>query len=145
MMKAERHTIKATGHKATPQRLAILQAVNSLEGCFTPQELHQRLRGEHPSLGLVTVYRSLKLLAETGIICRIESQDKASRYARRPLSHHHHLVCAGCQRVVNFDQAERELMKVAKRLAGETGFAIQGHSLEFRGLCAACQGAGGRP
>jgi Fe2+ or Zn2+ uptake regulation protein len=91
---------------------------------------------------LVTVYRSLKLLAETGLVCRIESQGQASRYARRPPSHHHHLVCAGCQRVVDFDQAETELAALEKRLALETGFTIQGHSLELHGLCLPCRESG---
>jgi Fur family ferric uptake transcriptional regulator len=129
--------LKLNGYKATPQRRVILDAVNAIETHFTPQELYAKLLIHHPAIGLVTVYRTLKLLSHLGLVCEIESPRQAHRYARCSSEHHHHLVCDGCSKVVNFNHCQLE--KLSRELACETGFSISGHHLEFTGLCAECQ------
>ena len=125
------------GCKATPQRLVILQAIDGMQAQFTPQELYQRLQQTHPDIGLVTVYRTLKMLALSGLVCRMGQCGRAQSYARRPQQHHHHLVCSGCNKVV--DVVDCGLEKLEKRLAQDTGFIISDHHLEFVGLCRQCQ------
>ncbi len=138
-----RREIQAHGYKATPQRLTILRALQGRDGYLTPQELYRRLRARHPTLGLTTVYRALRLLTAAGLVCQIDSPGQPCRYGRRPLRHHHHLVCSGCARVVDFDHCA--LQRLGEKLARETGFTISGHNLEFYGLCAACRAAGRTP
>ena len=112
-------------------------AIAAAGGYFTPQELYLSLKETQPGIGLVTVYRTLAVLARAGLICRIESTGKSRCYARRkPLSHHHHLVCEGCARVVDFSNCD--LTGLAEKLASDTGFVINAHSLEFQGLCREC-------
>jgi len=127
---------KTQGLKATPQRLAVLAATTRAEGCFTPRGLYEVLKTTHASIGLTTVYRALEALERAGFICRIESVGDERQYARRSRAHHHHLVCEGCARVVEFGDCT--LFELAGQLERETGFLIRGHSLEFHGLCRAC-------
>jgi Fe2+ or Zn2+ uptake regulation protein len=131
-----RQELKARGFKATPQRLAVLRAVAATNGYFTPQELHRQLSKQRAGIGLVTVYRTLASLAQAGLICQMESTGNTHIYTRSPGKHHHHLVCQQCARVVDFSNCD--LSELADRLCRETGFAIQEHSLEFRGLCPDC-------
>jgi Fur family transcriptional regulator, ferric uptake regulator len=129
--------LKFNGYKATPQRRLILDTVNGIEKHFTPQDLYKKLLIHHPDIGLVTVYRTLKILSHLGLVCEIESPGQAHRYTRCPSEHHHHLVCAGCSKVVNFNHCQLE--NLSRELARETGFNISRHHLEFTGLCAECQ------
>jgi Fur family ferric uptake transcriptional regulator len=135
-------TFRDSGSKATRQRLFILQAIDNLSGQFTPQGLHAHLRRTHPEIGLVTVYRTIKLFAENGLVCHIGQRGRSQSYARRPSDglaqqHHHHLVCTQCQKLVDITSCGLEDM--TQKLARDTGFAINEHHLEFRGLCCQCQ------
>jgi len=130
------HDLKTKGLKATSQRLAVLTAVTHAEGCFTPRGLYESLKNTQAAIGLTTVYRALEALERAGFICRIESVGDERLYARRSRMHHHHLVCDGCARIVEFGDCT--LSKLAGQLERETGFVIHGHSLEFHGLCHVC-------
>ena len=131
-----RSDLHARGLKATPQRLAVLQAIAGTSGYFTPQGLYENLKGQRDGVSLVTVYRALEALTEVGLVCQIESTGNAHIYARCSSTHHHHLVCEECARVVEFNGCELE--NLAGKLARETGFEIYSHSLEFTGLCREC-------
>jgi Fur family ferric uptake transcriptional regulator len=136
----ERRKLHGSGCKATPQRLAVLGAIDGIRERFTPNELYADLHKIHPDIGLVTVYRTLKLLSDAGLVCRMERTGKAQSYARRPEAHHHHLVCTACDKVI--DVASCGLNDLEKKLANDTGFAISDHHLEFEGLCRQCQSSG---
>jgi Fur family ferric uptake transcriptional regulator len=133
----KRRKLRGSGRKATPQRLSILEAIDGIQSCFTPQQLYERLQKQHLSIGLVTVYRTLALLAACGLVCRMERSGRSQSYAHCPERHHHHLVCTGCNRVV--DIVNCGLDELEYRLTRETGFAISEHLLEFSGLCRECQ------
>jgi Fur family ferric uptake transcriptional regulator len=62
-LESKRRKLRGSGSKATPQRLSILEAIDGMRAQFTPRQLHDRLRDKHPDIGLVTVYRTLTLLA----------------------------------------------------------------------------------
>ena len=131
-----RYDLKSWGLKATPQRLAVIAAATGTEGYFTPQGLYESLKNKHTPVGLTTVYRTLEALERAELICRIESIGGERLYTRRSRTHHHHLVCEGCARVVEFGDCT--LSELIGQLEGETGFTIRTHSLEFYGLCRAC-------
>jgi Fe2+ or Zn2+ uptake regulation protein len=136
-LEIKRRKLHGSGRKATPQRLSILEAIDGMRAQFTPRQLYERLCKNHPDIGLVTVYRTLTLLAESGLVCRMGYSGRSQSYARRPQEHHHHLVCAGCDRVV--DVSSCGLGELGEKLARDTGFAISDHHLEFVGLCRQCQ------
>jgi len=93
---------------------------------------------KNPDIGLVTIYRTLDLLNELNLVCRVHAPDGRRSYMmRRPTGHHHHLVCSGCGKVVDFTGCA--LADLEQRLSKETRFDIKGHLLEFYGLCPDCR------
>ena len=131
-------SIRQRGYRITPQRRAVLRAIASSQGHLTPAELHQLARQERPDIGLVTVYRTLEMLAEAGLICEMHSGGSCRSYLlRRPAEHHHHLICSVCGQVVDFTDCD--LSDLEHRLCQDTGFEMEGHLLEFLGRCPQCQ------
>jgi len=137
LMNSEQQKLHAVGYKATPQRLAILAYINQCEGYFTAGELYQDLRKLCPGIGMVTIYRTLKLLFQVGMVCELQSGQNEHCYTRYKGTHHHHLVCQACARVV--DVGNCDLSSLENDLAQKTGFDIREHRLEFYGLCRHCQ------
>ena len=124
--------------RLTPQRLAVLDTITRSRGHLTPTALYQRVSGEYPGIGRVTIYRTLDLLTRLGLLCRIhEKGDSRSYLMRRPDGHHHHLVCSGCGTVI--DLTECDLGTFEKTLSRMTNFKIEGHLLEFHGRCLNCR------
>lgn len=135
---AEKRKLRSLGYRVTTQRVAVLEALGQMEGHITPQELYARLHLLTPGIGLVTVYRILKMLTEAGLVCEVELNGGTRHYFRRsPAAHHHHLICLNCDCVLDF--ASCALPALEKRLSKSTGFTIQQHRLEFYGLCRECQ------
>lgn len=130
--------LQRAGYRVTEPRLAVAAVLLRAEDWLAPEEVHRRARSQHPRLGLVTVYRTLDLLSELGYVRRIHLEDGCHGYARTELAHSHHLVCRGCQQVVEFPGSE-DLDELTQRLARRTGFVIQDHMLELLGICPACQ------
>ena len=121
--------IRAFGYKATPQRLAILEAIAA--------EQHQSLEGIRarcPGVGMVTVYRTLGLLSGLGLVRRLDL-GSGPRYELAE-DHHHHLVCEGCGQIREFEQCPLDL----RGLPGDYGdFQVSAHSLEVYGTCSECR------
>jgi Fur family transcriptional regulator, ferric uptake regulator len=118
--------IRGLGYKATPQRLAVLRALAA--------EQHQNLgeiRARCPEVGLVTIYRTLDLLSEIGVVRRLELGD-GPRYELAE-DHHHHLICESCGAVSEFERCPLDL----RRLRG-VDFDVSSHTLEIFGRCAKC-------
>jgi Fur family ferric uptake transcriptional regulator len=128
--------LKAAGHKLTPQRRAVVAAVLKADKSVTPQQLHRLLADDHPEIGLVTVYRTLDVLNQLGLLCEFQPEGAAKSFKTGPAEHHHHLVCRTCGEVVNFGHCPHELETALER---ETGFRITDHRLEFSGFCRACR------
>lgn len=130
--------IREHGYKLTPQRHAIINSIASTHDHLTPEEIYTKVHLEYPDIGLVTIYRTLDLLAELNLVCRVHAPDGCHSYMmKRPTEHHHHLVCSRCSKVVDF--TECTLVDLEKRLSLETGFDIGGHFLELFGLCPDCR------
>jgi Fur family ferric uptake transcriptional regulator len=119
--------MRGRGYKATPQRLAVLAALGAGQ--------HQRLeeiRARCPEVGLVTIYRTLDLLAELEAVRRLDLGD-GPRYELAE-DHHHHLICESCGDVSEFERCPLDL----GRLLG-MDFEVRSHTLEIYGRCAACR------
>ncbi|MFC1865167.1 Fur family transcriptional regulator [Chloroflexota bacterium] len=130
--------LKEQGYKLTPQRKAILGVINRNRRNMTPAVVYERVRRHYPGIGLVTVYRTLELLTRLGCICEVHTGDNSRSYLlRRSSGHHHHLMCSGCNRVMDFTDCD--LTKMERRIAKSTGFRIESHLVEFVGQCSKCQ------
>jgi Fur family ferric uptake transcriptional regulator len=133
--------LREHGYKLTPQRHALLKVIASRHDHLSPEEIYTIARREQPDIGRVTVYRTLELLNQLNLVCRVHSSDGCRNYMmRRPTEHHHHLVCSTCGHTVDFTSCD--LGSLEKSLAEKTGFTIEGHLLELYGKCQNCQSAG---
>jgi len=129
--------IRSHGHKLTPQRHLVLKVMTSSQDHLTPEGIYEKSRLADPKIGQVTVYRTLDLLSNLGLLCRVHGENGCRSYMiRRPLEHHHHLVCSNCGIVV--DVTSCNLDDVERKLSLESGFDIKGHLLEFHGICRDC-------
>ena len=128
--------------KSTRQRDVILDAFLSSDRHMSIEELYLKLRSEHPNIGYATVYRTLKLFAESGIAREMQFGDGQTRYEHAMEGEHHdHLVCTGCGAIIEFENESIERLQA--EVAASHGFLIVTHKLELYGLCAGCQGQQG--
>lgn len=121
------------GFRSTAPRRAVLTAIEGATGPFTVEELLE----EVPSVGRATVFRTVKLLQELDLVCRVPLEDGGVRYQLSEGGHHHHLVCRNCGSVTEFTDLEMDSR--IQEQARSQGFALQGHSLELYGLCRNCR------
>lgn len=134
------NAIKENGHRLTRARQAILQALAQSGGHISADDLVDIVHQDAPGVGRMTVYRTLDLLLELGLIRPIYQGTGAAHYVIMDEGHHHHLICSQCGRVFEFDDcAVQGLMKA---IADRFDFEIQGHLLEFYGLCPDCHAPG---
>jgi Fur family transcriptional regulator, peroxide stress response regulator len=127
--------------RMTPQRAAILEAVKGADGHLTAGEIFERVHSRYPSIAYGTVYRTLHLFAERGLILEFPFGDEASRFDKRT-DRHDHVRCTICGTLVDVDVPEALF---ARQVASEqTGFTIVGHQTVFSGTCPACKQLGSR-
>jgi Fur family transcriptional regulator, ferric uptake regulator len=127
--------LEARGYRVTPSRRAVVAAILGQPGHFTADDLVNRCR----SAGRATVFRTLRLLTELGVVCRVMLEDGSKHYMVSQRGHHHHLVCTGCGRVEDLDQCA--ISEALGELAKSTGYRMEGHWLELYGRCAECRTA----
>ncbi len=124
--------------KMTPQRRRILDVFLSEKGHVTSEELYQKVKRDHASIGQATVYRTLKLLADSGLAKAVEFGDGAVRYEIfYGQSHHDHLICEQCG--VNVEVVDPAIERLQEEVARRHGFELTGHKLYLYGICPHCQ------
>lgn len=136
------------GYRLTLSRQAILDVLSRTDKHLSAEEIYHQVHKIHPSSGMSTVYRTLELLIQLGMIHKFDFGDGRARYElnRGPEDknyHHHHLVCINCQRVINYIDFIDEEVELLKRtesgLSQKYNFKIMKHILQFYGLCDKCQ------
>ncbi|RNL66093.1 transcriptional repressor [Nocardioides marmoriginsengisoli] len=130
--------LRESGHRLTPQRELVLAAVESL-GHATPDEVYAEVRTHSDAINLSTVYRTLELLDELGLIRHAHLTDRAPTYHSAAGHEHSHLVCRGCGTTISVGRAAMEGALGA--LAAEHGFEPDYGHLSVFGRCADCAAA----
>jgi Fur family ferric uptake transcriptional regulator len=120
--------------RLTPQRRAVLDAIEASSGRFTALDLFQRARRSSPQLGLATTYRTLELLRRTGSLHALSGEGRPA-YVRCSPEHHHHLVCLSCGSVEDTDLCSTPSQRDLTR---RHGFRAESHELEIYGTCRRC-------
>jgi Fur family ferric uptake transcriptional regulator len=122
----------------TAQRERVAEVVLESHGHLSVEDIEQQLRGSGMRIGKATVYRTLDILARSGMITERDFGEGFRRYERVPgHPHHEHLICTRCGKVVEFTNDRLERMKAV--IAEEYGFQHHHHRLEIYGLCRECQ------
>lgn len=129
--------LERNGVRATPRRLEVLEELAREHDDVTAQELWSRLRERNSRTGLATVYRTLALLSNTGVVDVLSHHAGEQCYRLCGEAHHHHLVCERCHHVV--EVAECDLDEWLNGVAQRHGFVATGHRVEITGLCAECR------
>ncbi|MGD9642739.1 MAG: Fur family transcriptional regulator [Elusimicrobiales bacterium] len=138
--------IRGHGRRMTPSRHAVLDALSERGEHLTAEEVFKKAARFCPNIGLATVYRTLELLTELGMVSKFDTGDDKARYEfadpAGTKGHHHHLVCASCRKIVDykdFIKEETQLLRRAEEgLSKKYGFRISGHVIQFYGLCPDC-------
>jgi Fur family ferric uptake transcriptional regulator len=125
--------LEMRGHRVTESRRRVLAAVMAQPAHFTVDDVVRRTRG----VGRATVFRTIKLLLDLNILCRILLDDGTLHYRVSTRGHHHHLVCNQCGRVEDFTRCD--VPALIRRVARGTGYEIEGHWLEMYGRCRECR------
>ena len=126
--------LRRAGLRVTASRRAVLEALAAADRALSLKEIFVRARAQQPGLGLATVYRTVELLQELGLIGQVRLREGCQRYFLVPPGHWHQLVCLGCGRLIHFPGRD-ELELLEHSLEEETGYRIEGHSLQFYGYC----------
>ena len=127
------------GVRATPRRVRVLAELVGEPNDATAQSLHARLRARGDRIGLATVYRTLGVLVENGIVDPLSHSPGELCYRICGAGHHHHLVCTECHRVVELVSCDLDAW--LERAAADHGFRPTGHRLEATGVCGECRPA----
>lgn len=126
--------------RLTPQRAAILRAIDRADRHLTAPEVYDRVRGELPEIAYATIYNGLAYLRDHGFIQEVHLHEGPALYDRRT-DRHDHLVCRSCGRVMDYRLGDVEA--ATERVARETGFAIERFQVIFEGVCPECRAVAG--
>lgn len=137
-LEQHQNRLRNAGYKLTNARIVVLQAIIELGGHCTSTEVLDSVTALDASIGRASVFRTLELLTQLGIIrpTYLESS-MTPHYVMLPNGHHHHVVCTNCNRVMEFEDCD--LSNLQKELEKRLGVQITGHLLEFYALCENCK------
>jgi Fe2+ or Zn2+ uptake regulation protein len=121
--------LKNSGSKLTPQRKVVLENLYITDKPVTLKELHNSCQ----SVDFASIFRSIKLFQDLGLVEEINFADKKIRYKLASKQHHHHIICSECGEISELPIC---LLSEIKKL---TNYKITKHTLEFMGLCPSCQ------
>ncbi len=123
--------------KCTPQRLAVLRVLEESMQHLSITEVHKSVKRILPRTGLATIYRTLEIFENLGLVVRVHYENDCHSYAVAPNGHKHPIVCLECNRVVDFTKCPIE--GISRRFSKQTGFTIQQHFLQLFGKCRECR------
>ncbi len=133
----DRRALNSAGLRVTNQRALLLEIIRQGEGHLDAFELYRRAREKQPRLSLSTVYRALQKFKKLGLVEEVHFDETHHHYEVKPSSEHHHLVCLGCGRVIEFHYP---LARQVKRNVPEAkDFDIIGTELRMTGYCSRCR------
>jgi len=130
-------TLSVTGMRATNQRALVLEVIRHGQGHLDADEIYRRARIKQPRISLSTVYRTLRMFKELGLIEELHFDDAHHRYEIKPASEHQHLVCLGCGKIVEFKCPLSSKMK--EDIARQNDFEVTGVEVRMTGYCPQCR------
>jgi Fur family ferric uptake transcriptional regulator len=129
------------GCRVTAPRRTVVQVLQGAGVPLSPQEILEQGKRIHPKIGLVTVYRTLALLAEFDLVRRVHREDGCHGYVLASPGHQHHVICQCCGGTAEFP-GEDDIHMLIERVETETGYRVDDHLLQLFGLCPDCQTQG---
>lgn len=132
--------LKEKGCKLTMQRRSVLDVLlEHSNDHLSTEEIYDKVKENFPEIGLATVYRTVQLFEEMGIVDRLNFDDGCSRFelaSEDTVHHHHHLICEQCNKV---SEVENDLLDdIEKEIESKYNFKIHDHNVMFYGICKDC-------
>jgi Fur family ferric uptake transcriptional regulator len=128
--------LKSAGYKLTLPRLAVVKVLETYPEHLSHNQILIEGQKIYPKLSRATVYRTMELLVELGLLRPLYLHDPTQRFVSAT-GGHHHLVCTNCGTTIEFDYCSAD--QLAQELSARYKFQIQSHLLEFQGVCRDCQ------
>ncbi|SFV56441.1 Ferric uptake regulation protein FUR [hydrothermal vent metagenome] len=139
LLETFKQLLKGSSLKFTKQRELVLKTLYENDGHFTPEDLYNLIKSNHPevNIGIATVYRTLTLLEESGIANSISFGSKGKKYEMGLKEHHDHLICIECGKLIEFQ--DETIEKRQEEIAQKFNFKMTDHIMNITGICEACQ------
>jgi Fur family ferric uptake transcriptional regulator len=129
--------LKGMGYRLTPQRMMVVEALHGADGHVSAEEIYTQIKARYPYANISTVYRTLELLKELGLVTEIALGDGCVRFHPAEKGHHHHLVCQKCGKII--DLPESALTPLEGAIADMYQFKADLKHMAVFGLCPECQ------
>ncbi|MDM8000586.1 MAG: Fur family transcriptional regulator [Dehalococcoidia bacterium] len=129
--------LKKKGYRLTPQRLMVIEELHAAEGHISAPDICQRVQAKYPWVNKSTIYRTLELLKELGLVTETEFGEDKLYYHQVEKGHHHHLICQKCGKI--FDIAEDVFTPLEATLRQKYGFSADLKHLAIHGHCLKCR------
>ena len=135
--------LRERGHRLTVQRQVILDALESITGHISVDDVHERVQTQFPQVNVSTIYRTLELLEQEGLVSHAHFHDGVSKWHRAEDAGHQHLVCERCgaEQTLRLDVVE----PLASVLRTDYGFRPNLMHFAIVGVCRECQAAEAQP
>lgn len=135
-----KNLLKERGYKLTPQRQAVLDVIIKHSGeHLSTEEIYALVKEMYPEIGLATIYRTLLLLDDIGLVYKLDLDDGLNRYELNNQNEdhrHHHLICTGCNKI--FEVEEDLLDNLEEQILENNKFKVTDHRVKFYGYCEQC-------
>ena len=128
--------LRDSGHRITPQRLAIVEILAKSEDHPSVENMHDQIKKDFPTMSLATVYKNIELIKSLGEVLELGFPDGSNRYDGNKPDPHPHVICIKCKKILDPDLDS--LVEMQKEVALETNFKILYHRLDFFGICSNC-------
>ena len=138
---------KHQGLRMTTPRKIIVEVLCKANGYITAEEIYHQVHKENPGIGLATIYRTMNILTDLGVVTRFEFGEGKARFELAETAgedtHFHQLVCTGCFKVIKYSDFSAEekgiMQKIEKTLEKKYKFSITRHVVQFYGVCPECR------
>lgn len=136
MQKNITEMLRGNGFKVTPQRLAVYEVLANTKEHPNAEMIFNSLQATYPTMSLATVYKTIDILQEIGLVQILNAGEDSFRYDA-DMSNHAHVRCTECGRVD--DVHDLETSKITREIEAGTRYQLQGQQFYFYGVCPACQ------
>jgi Fur family transcriptional regulator, ferric uptake regulator len=129
--------------KLTNQRKVVFEILTEKkEEHLSPEEIYEHIKDIYPEIGLATIYRTLQLFEEIGLVYKLNFDDGCYRYEilspnNKEVHQHHHLICKKCGKIM---EVKEDLMNSLEEIIEKQyNFEIKNHIVKFTGICSQCR------
>ncbi|MFC1969042.1 Fur family transcriptional regulator [Chloroflexota bacterium] len=129
--------LKNLGYRLTPQRLMIVSAIENSHDHISAEEIYSQVVAKYPNVNISTIYRTLELLEQLGLVTETDLGGGRVRYHPADKGHHHHLICQECGAVIDLDEATLSPLRTA--LLRQYNFTADLRHLGIFGHCKKCR------